>query len=92
MILRSGYEIRDIRNVVFRSRLIMNCDKTADYDDWRMEYRPSELEQDKKNLARHQQAIESASKNTAITCVKGKLVKKVTGVKPTCPAGYKVKK
>ena len=70
----------------------MNCDKTADYDDWRMEYRPSELEQDKKNIARHQQAIESASKNTAITCAKGKLVKKVTGVKPKCPAGYKIKK
>jgi hypothetical protein len=27
-----------------------------------------------------------------ITCVKGKLTKKVTAVKPKCPAGYKVKK
>ena len=26
-----------------------------------------------------------------ITCVKGKVVKKVTGVKPVCPAGYKKK-
>jgi hypothetical protein len=31
-------------------------------------------------------------KKTTITCVKGKLVKKVTGVKPKCPSGYKVKK
>jgi hypothetical protein len=28
----------------------------------------------------------------SITCVKGKLTKKVTAVKPKCPAGYKVKK
>ena len=27
-----------------------------------------------------------------ITCVKGKLIKKVIAVKPKCPAGYKVKK
>jgi hypothetical protein len=33
-----------------------------------------------------------ASKKTAITCVKGKLTKKVTAVKPKCPSGYKVKK
>ena len=92
LILRSGYDIRDIRNVVFGSRLIMDCDKTPDYDDSRMEYRPSELEKDKKTLARHQQAIESASKKTTITCVKGKLTKKVTAVKPKCPSGYKVKK
>jgi hypothetical protein len=34
----------------------------------------------------------AASKKTTITCVKGKLTKKVTGVKPKCPSGYKVKK
>jgi len=31
-------------------------------------------------------------KKTTITCIKGKLTKKVTAVKPKCPAGYKVKK
>jgi hypothetical protein len=30
-------------------------------------------------------------KKTTITCVKGKLTKKVTAVKPICPAGYKKK-
>ena len=32
-----------------------------------------------------------AAKATTITCVKGKLTKKVTKVKPVCPAGYKKK-
>jgi hypothetical protein len=31
------------------------------------------------------------SKKIAITCVKGKLSKKVTAVRPKCPAGYKKK-
>lgn len=37
--------------------------------------------------------IQTLSKNTAttITCVKGKVVKKVTAVGPKCPVGYKVK-
>jgi hypothetical protein len=33
----------------------------------------------------------AAVKKTTITCLKGKLVKKVTAVKPKCPAGYKKK-
>ena len=31
----------------------------------------------------------AANKKTTITCVKGKLTKKVTAVKPVCPKGYK---
>jgi len=31
------------------------------------------------------------AKKTTITCVKGKLTKKVTAVKPICPSGYKKK-
>ena len=34
----------------------------------------------------------AANKKTTITCVKGKLTKKVTAVKPKCPTGYKIKK
>jgi hypothetical protein len=37
------------------------------------------------------QAKAAALKKTTITCVKGKLIKKVTAVKPVCPAGYKKK-
>ena len=33
----------------------------------------------------------AAAKKTTITCVKGKLTKKVTAVKPVCPTGYKKK-
>jgi hypothetical protein len=33
----------------------------------------------------------AAAKKTTITCVKGKLTKKVTDVKPVCPTGYKKK-
>jgi hypothetical protein len=36
-------------------------------------------------------AAAAASKKTTITCVKGKLTKKVTAVKPVCPKGYKKK-
>ena len=34
----------------------------------------------------------AATKKTTITCIKGKLTKKVTAVKPKCPGGYKLKK
>ena len=34
----------------------------------------------------------AATKKTTVICSKGKLTKKVTGVKPKCPTGYKVRK
>ena len=36
-------------------------------------------------------ANSTASKKTTITCVKGKIIKKVTAVNPKCPTGYKKK-
>jgi M6 family metalloprotease-like protein len=43
--------------------------------------------------AQQEAAVKAAlTKKTTITCVKGKLIKKVTAVNPKCPAGYKVKK
>ena len=38
------------------------------------------------------EAKAAVMKKTTITCVKGKLSKKVTGAKPKCPSGYKLKK
>ena len=35
--------------------------------------------------------LEAAKNKTTITCVKGKLTKKITAVKPKCPSGYKKK-
>jgi M6 family metalloprotease-like protein len=45
-------------------------------------------------LKAKQEAAEKAAalKKTTIVCVKGKLTKKVTAVKPKCPSGYKLKK
>ena len=37
------------------------------------------------------EARAAASKKTTITCLKGKLIKKVTAAKPVCPRGYKKK-
>ena len=37
------------------------------------------------------EAKAAAQKKTTITCVKGKLTKKVTAIKPKCPSGYKKK-
>jgi hypothetical protein len=34
----------------------------------------------------------AANKKIKITCTKGKLIKKVTAIKPKCPTGYKLKK
>ena len=42
-------------------------------------------------LADAQAKAQAATKKTTITCLKGKLIKKVTAVKPVCPAGYKKK-
>ena len=42
--------------------------------------------------AQEAEAKAAAVKKTTITCVKGKLTKKVTAVKPKCPTGYKLKK
>jgi len=42
-------------------------------------------------LKTKQEAEAAAKMKSTITCVKGKTVKKVTAVKPKCPAGYKKK-
>jgi hypothetical protein len=42
-------------------------------------------------LADAQAKAQALTKKTTITCLKGKLIKKVTAVKPVCPAGYKKK-
>ena len=41
--------------------------------------------------AKEAEAKAAALKKTTITCIKGKLTKKVAAVKPLCPAGYKKK-
>jgi hypothetical protein len=43
------------------------------------------------NAGNDSQVQPTIEKKSTITCVKGKLTKKVTAVKPKCPAGYKKK-
>ena len=45
----------------------------------------------KAKLDAEAKAKAASTKKITITCVKGKLTKKVTAVKPVCPAGYKKK-
>ena len=33
----------------------------------------------------------AATQKTTVTCIKGKTVKKVTGINPKCPSGFKKK-
>ena len=40
---------------------------------------------------RRQAKAAAAKEIITITCVKGKLIKKVTAIKPVCPVGYKKK-
>lgn len=47
---------------------------------------------DKVIAAKAAAAKAAAAKKKTITCVKGKLIKKVTAVKPVCPKGYKLKR
>ncbi len=42
--------------------------------------------------AKQEAVAKAAIKKTTITCSKGKQVKKVSAIKPKCPAGYKLKK
>jgi hypothetical protein len=45
-----------------------------------------------KNLnAKYLKVSASLKASTTITCIKGKSIKKVTGIKPVCPKGYKKK-
>jgi hypothetical protein len=42
--------------------------------------------------AKQEAEAKAAVKKITITCIKGKLTKKVTAPKPKCPSGYKLKK
>jgi hypothetical protein len=46
---------------------------------------------DKAEAARILAEAKAATKKVTITCIKGKLTKKVSAVNPKCPKGYKKK-
>jgi hypothetical protein len=51
----------------------------------------AEAEAKAKAEAEAKAKLEASKKKSTITCVKGKLIKKVTAVNPKCPKGYKKK-
>jgi hypothetical protein len=72
--------------------LLKTAEKIVE-DDKKIELANAEELRFWKELAAKQEADakDAKLKKTTITCLKGKLVKKVTAVKPKCPAGYKKK-
>jgi hypothetical protein len=91
-----GYNVEAFSYSLFNSR-ILSCAQGSDYSAsdissfsetekrWK-----SVLEWDKSVVSWFERELLPAKKTT-ITCVKGKLTKKVTAVKPKCPSGYKRK-
>lgn len=63
-----------------------------------MDFKAAQATRDKaaKEIAAREAARAAAAKatprNITITCIKGKLTKKISATKPRCPSGYKVKK
>ena len=51
----------------------------------------AEAEAKAKAEAEAKAKLEASKKKTTITCVKGKVTKKVSAVNPKCPKGYKRK-
>ncbi|MFM8842637.1 MAG: hypothetical protein ACKOFJ_00215 [Actinomycetota bacterium] len=52
---------------------------------------PNAVSSSSTNSSSKSPVVIAPSKKTTITCVKGKLIKKVTAVSPKCPVGYKKK-
>ena len=95
---RPGYDIDRAQYSLFNSKIESDCDRygtqtfasVASTFSRTKELWSSVLDWDLKNLASIELSVKPAKKIT-ITCVKGKQTKKVTAVKPVCPAGYKKK-
>jgi len=72
-------------NALLQSKSMLETVTTVNY---------KEIEKTLYQLTDQTDVIENraAVKKTTITCIKGKLTKKVTGISPKCPSGYKPKK
>jgi hypothetical protein len=68
-------------DVTFKSKVDAQDSKLAYIDSELVAAMKSEVDKNK-----------PLAKTTTISCIKGKLTKKVTGINPKCPAGYKKKK
>lgn len=79
--------------------IIENAPEHLDCDYIDLSSFDTELQSKQKILTAYEFSVDSAianvransTKRTTITCIKGKLTKKVTAINPKCPAGYKRK-
>lgn len=73
----------DLKKVIQKTQNSLNSIKVSSSanDDYAL----------KQQLLPIEKQIEALEKLTTITCVKGKVTKRVTAVKPKCPSGYKKK-
>lgn len=90
----SSYHVLDPLNVVYLNDALSSYGQLkVDVDAFKKKQldRLSELRLIQlKKLSEQAQSL--APKKTSIICVKGKSTKRITGVKPKCPSGFKVKK
>lgn len=90
----SSYHVLDPLNVVYLNDALFSYEQLkVDVDAFKKQQldRIAQLRLIQlKKLSEQAQSL--APKKTSIICVKGNLTKKVTGVKPKCPSGFKVKK
>jgi hypothetical protein len=75
-----------LRDLLKTAEAIVEEDKKREFDAAEVVRLAAELK-----TKQEAEAKAAATKKTTITCVKGKLTKKVTSVKPKCPAGFRKK-
>ena len=80
----STNSVCEFLNGIIRTKIQGRC-VIAFSQEGNSDYKPAS------NLVLDFTIVSAATKKTTITCFKGKLTKKVTAVKPVCPAGYKKK-
>jgi hypothetical protein len=81
----STNSVCEFLNGIIRTKIQGRC-VIAFSQEGNSDYKPAS------NLVLDFTIVSAATKKTTITCVKGKLTKKVTAIKPKCPTGYKLKK
>lgn len=82
----SDSKITDIEAILLANKILML--EVNSFEKQQNEILAQLKESRLKELAKKKQVMSAVT----ITCVKGKLTKKVTAVKPKCPTGYKLKK
>ena len=95
-----SYKSTKIEDAIFRKAAYEKVEKLADlsqdvdliavWNEWVAKSNTDKAAADKAAAEVKAAADKAAAtKKSTITCTKGKMIKKVSGIKPKCPAGYK---